>query len=205
MRYRVTLLEGDGIGPEVTTAMRRVLEAAGAPIEWEVMPAGESAAKNHGSPMPDATLQSIRKNRLGLKGPLGTPKGGGYRSANVRLRQALDLYVGLRPVRSLPGIPTPYEDVDLVVLRENTEDLYAGIEHEIIAPGSAATRAHAQGLDAARRRTDRALELRAHAQPRAPARSTAATRRRWCRSPTARSSTRSGASARSTPSSRRRT
>ncbi len=136
MRYRVTLLEGDGIGPEVTTAMRRVLDAAGAPIEWEVMPAGESAAKNHGSPMPDATLQSIRKNRLGLKGPLGTPKGGGYRSANVTLRQALDLYVGLRPVRSLPGIATPYKDVDLVVLRENTEDLYAGIEHEIASkPG----------------------------------------------------------------------
>ena len=136
MRYRVTLLEGDGIGPEVTTAMRRVLDAAGAPIDWEIMPAGESAAKNHGSPMPDATLQSIRKNRLGLKGPLGTPKGGGYRSANVTLRQALDLYANVRPIRSLPGIEPRFEGTDIVIVRENTEDLYAGLEL-MIMPGVA--------------------------------------------------------------------
>jgi isocitrate dehydrogenase (NAD+) len=129
MQYRVTLIEGDGIGPEVTGATCRILEAANAPIEWELALGGLAAIEAHGHPMPEATLASVRNNRLGLKGPLATPKGKGYRSANVTLRQALDLYVGYRPVRSLPGITTPYANVDLVVLRENTEDLYAGIEH----------------------------------------------------------------------------
>lgn len=131
MQYRVTLIEGDGIGPEVTGATRSILDAAGAPIEWEPALGGIAAVEAHGHPMPEATLASVRKNRLGLKGPLATPKGKGYRSANVTLRQKLDLYVGYRPVRSLPGIITPYKDVDLVVLRENTEDLYAGIEHKV--------------------------------------------------------------------------
>ncbi len=131
MKYRVTLIEGDGIGPEVTGATVRVLAAAGAPIEWERAPGGAAAVEQYGVPMPRATLDSVRKNRLGLKGPLMTPKGKGFRSANVTLRQELGLYVGYRPVRSLPGVKTPYDDVDLVVLRENTEDLYAGIEHEV--------------------------------------------------------------------------
>lgn len=135
MEYRVTLIPGDGIGPEVTGATRRILEAAGAPIVWEVCPAGVAAFEVHGTPMPAETLASIKRNRLGLKGPLETPKGKGFRSANVTLRQELDLYVGFRPVRSLPGVPTPYPDVDLLVLRENTEDLYAGIEHEV-TPGT---------------------------------------------------------------------
>lgn len=138
MKYRVTLIKGDGIGPEVTEATCRVLDAAGAPIEWEEAPGGSEAVERYGKPMPEATLSAIRRNRLGLKGPLMTPKGRGFRSANVTLRQALDLYVGYRPVRSLPGIETPYKDVDLVVLRENTEDLYAGIEHEI-TPGTILT------------------------------------------------------------------
>jgi len=133
LRYRVTLIEGDGIGPEVTGATRRVLAAAGAPIDWELAPGGAGAVAEHGVPMPEKTLASVRGNRLGLKGPLMTPKGKGFRSANVTLRQALDLYVGYRPVVSLPGVETPYDDVDLVVLRENTEDLYAGIEHRIDA------------------------------------------------------------------------
>lgn len=133
MRYRVTLIEGDGIGPEVTGATRRVLAAAGAPIDWEPAPGGAGAVEEYGVPMPQVTLDSVRKNRLGLKGPLMTPKGKGFRSANVTLRQELDLYVGYRPVVSLPGVETPYKDVDLVVLRENTEDLYAGIEHRIDA------------------------------------------------------------------------
>jgi len=127
----VTLIEGDGIGPEVTGATCRILDAAGAPIEWEPALGGLAAVEAHGHPMPKTTLDSVRKNRLGLKGPLATPKGKGYRSANVTLRQELDLYVGYRPVRSLPGVKTPYENVDLVVLRENTEDLYAGIEHKV--------------------------------------------------------------------------
>jgi isocitrate dehydrogenase (NAD+) len=138
MKYRVTLIKGDGIGPEVTDATCRILAAAGAPIEWEEAPGGSEAVEQYGSPMPQETLDAVRRNRLGLKGPLMTPKGRGFRSANVTLRQALDLYVGYRPVKSLPGIETPYKNVDLVVLRENTEDLYAGIEHEI-TPGTILT------------------------------------------------------------------
>jgi isocitrate dehydrogenase (NAD+) len=135
MRYRVTLLKGDGIGPEVTGATCRVLAAAGAPIDWEEAPAGGEAIEKYGNPMPDETLASIRRNRLGLKGPLMTPKGGGFRSANVALRQSLDLFVGLRPVRTLPNVPGAWPGVDLVLFRENTEDLYAGIEHEV-TPGT---------------------------------------------------------------------
>ena len=138
MEYRVTLIPGDGIGPEVTQATCRVLEAAGAPIRWDIAYAGVDAVQRGYSPMPDATLASVKANRLGLKGPLETPKGKGFRSANVTLRQELDLYVGYRPVRTLPGVKTPYKDVDLLVLRENTEDLYAGIEHEV-TPGTVLT------------------------------------------------------------------
>ena len=138
MKYRVTLIKGDGIGPEVTGATVKVLAAAGAPIEWEEAPAGLEAVEKYNNPMPDVTLQNIRKNRLGLKGPLMTPKGRGFSSANVSLRKALELYVGLRPVRTLPGIKTPYDNVDLVVLRENTEGLYSGIEHEV-TPGTVLT------------------------------------------------------------------
>ncbi|MCP4808849.1 MAG: isocitrate/isopropylmalate dehydrogenase family protein [Proteobacteria bacterium] len=134
MAYTVTLIPGDGIGPEVTGATQEVLRAAGAPIEWEVVHAGMKAFEETGEPVPAAVLKSIRKNRVGLKGPLQTPKGKGFRSANVTIRQELQLYTGLRPVKTLPGIETPYTDVDLVVLRENTEDLYAGIEHEVM-PG----------------------------------------------------------------------
>ncbi len=131
MRIPVTLIRGDGIGPEVTGATCEILAAADAPIEWEEALGGQAAMAEFGSPMPKQTLDAVRKNRLGLKGPLMTPKGKGFRSANVTLRQELDLYVGYRPARSLPGVETPYRDVDLVVLRENTEDLYAGIEHRI--------------------------------------------------------------------------
>jgi isocitrate dehydrogenase (NAD+) len=138
MQYRATLIKGDGIGPEVTDATCRVLAAAGAPIEWEEAPGGALAVEQYGVPMPEATLDSVRKNRLGLKGPLMTPKGKGFRSANVTLRQELDLYVGYRPVQTLPGIETPYKGVNLVTLRENTEDLYAGIEHEV-TPGTVLT------------------------------------------------------------------
>jgi isocitrate dehydrogenase (NAD+) len=135
MRYRVTLLKGDGIGPEVTAATCRILAAAGAPIDWEEAPAGGDAMEKFGVPMPEVTLESIRRNRLGLKGPLMTPKGKGFKSANVALRQALDLYVGLRPVKTLPNVPGAWPGVDLVLFRENTEDLYAGIEHEV-TPGT---------------------------------------------------------------------
>ncbi len=131
MKYRVSLIRGDGIGPEVTGAVCKILAAAGAPIVWEEVPGGAQAVEKYGVPMPKETLASIRRNRLGLKGPLMTPVGHGFRSANVTLRQELNLYVGLRPVRSLPGISTPYKNVDIVLLRENTEGLYSGIEHEV--------------------------------------------------------------------------
>lgn len=135
MTYRVTLIPGDGIGPEVTDATCKVLEAAGAPVEWDRQIAGKLAVDAGDKSVPDAVIQSVRRNRVGIKGPLMTPQGAGYRSANVTLRQELELYTGLRPVVSMPGVVTPYSDVDIVVLRENTEDLYAGIEHEV-TPGT---------------------------------------------------------------------
>jgi isocitrate dehydrogenase (NAD+) len=132
MSVTITLIPGDGIGPEVTGATCRLLEAAGADIEWETVQAGARAYEETGEPVPQAVFDSIRKNTVALKGPLQTPKGKGFRSANVTIRQELELYTGLRPVKSLPGIVTPYSNVDLVVLRENTEGLYSGIEHEVL-------------------------------------------------------------------------
>src|SRR5439155_10919381 len=124
----------DGIGPEVTAATQAVLRAAGADIAWIEAHAGLGAAERFGDPLPTATLELIRRYRVGLKGPCTTPVGKGFRSINVRLRQDLDLYASVRPVCSLPGVKVPYENVDLVVVRENTEGLYSGQEHEVI-PG----------------------------------------------------------------------
>jgi isocitrate dehydrogenase (NAD+) len=135
--YRVTLIPGDGIGPEVTTAARRVLEATGVQFEWDVQAAGAETIEHEGTPLPDAVLDSVRRNRVALKGPITTPVGTGFRSVNVALRHELDLYANVRPARSMAGIVGCYHDVDLVIVRENTEDLYAGIEHEVI-PGEAA-------------------------------------------------------------------
>lgn len=131
---QIVLIEGDGIGPEVTAAACRVIAAAGVRIDWVKAPAGIPAAERYGEPLPDETLEMIRRYRVALKGPCSTPVGKGYRSINVRLRQGLDLYASVRPVRTLPGIKTPYERVDLVVVRENTEGLYAGLEHQVV-PG----------------------------------------------------------------------
>lgn len=130
----VVLIPGDGIGPEVTAAMRQVLEAAGAQITWVEADAGLPAIERHGDPLPQVTLDLIRRHRVALKGPCTTPVGRGYRSINVRLRQELDLYASLRPVCLLPGIAVPYRDVDLIVVRENTEGLYSGLEH-VVVPG----------------------------------------------------------------------
>lgn len=127
----VTLIPGDGIGPEVTSAMRKVVEASGADIEWEVAEAGAAQMDKYGTPLPEHVIDSIRKNKVAIKGPVTTPVGKGFRSINVQLRQSLDLYVNLRPVKSFKGLKSRYEDVDLVIVRENTEDLYAGIEHKI--------------------------------------------------------------------------
>jgi isocitrate dehydrogenase (NAD+) len=131
MSHRVTLIPGDGIGPELTEATRRVLEATGVEFDWDVRPAGAAAMKEHGgNPLPDETLDSIRANGVALKGPITTPVGGGFRSVNVGLRKALDMYAQVRPCKTYPGVRTRFEDVDLVIIRENTEDLYAGIEYE---------------------------------------------------------------------------
>ena len=132
--YRVTLIPGDGIGPEVTRAATEVVAAAGVKIDWDRQVAGLAAVEAVRDPLPEETLRSIRKHRVVLKGPLTTGVGRGFRSINVALRKAFDLYANVRPIRNLPGLKTAFEGVDLVVVRENTEDLYAGIEHQI-APG----------------------------------------------------------------------
>jgi isocitrate dehydrogenase (NAD+) len=130
----VTLIKGDGIGPEVADAAVSVLEASRAPLSFEEVVVGREAEKLYGDPLPASVLESIRKNRVALKGPVGTPIGKGFASVNVRLRQSLDLYVNLRPVRNVPTIPSRFAGVDLVVIRENTEDLYSGLEHTVV-PG----------------------------------------------------------------------
>ena len=131
MAHRVTLIPGDGIGPELAEATRRVLDASGVEFDWEVVEAGEAVMAKHGTPLPDSVLASIQRNRVAIKGPITTPVGEGFRSVNVTLRQALGLYANLRPARSIEGLKTRYDDVDLVIVRENTEDLYAGIEHRV--------------------------------------------------------------------------
>ena len=128
--YTITLIPGDGVGPEIAEATRRVIEATGVSIKWEVHDAGEDVYQKEGNPLPDRIIDSIRKNKIAIKGPVTTPVGTGFRSVNVTLRQALDLYSCLRPCRSFKGARTRYENIDLVIVRENTEDLYAGIEFQ---------------------------------------------------------------------------
>ncbi|MBA7498684.1 Isocitrate dehydrogenase [NADP] [subsurface metagenome] len=130
MTYNVTLISGDGIGPEVTEATKRVLEATGVAFHWDLAYAGADVMDEFGTPLPDYVFESIRKNKVALKGPVTTPVGSGFRSVNVALRKGLDLYVCLRPCKTYPGAPTSFKDVDIVVVRENTEDLYSGIEFE---------------------------------------------------------------------------
>ncbi len=130
----VTLIPGDGIGPEVTDAAVKVVAAAGAEIEWERMQAGAEVVSKFGNPVPDEVVNSILRNQIALKGPLSTPIGGGFASANVALRKRLNLYANVRPARTLPGVRSRYDHVDLVVVRENSEDLYSGLEH-IVVPG----------------------------------------------------------------------
>jgi isocitrate dehydrogenase (NAD+) len=134
MAYNVTLIPGDGIGPEVTEAAKRVLEATGLTFHWDLAYAGANAQEKFGTPLPENVLESIRKNRVAFKGPVTTPVGSGFRSVNVALRKKLDLYACLRPCKTYPGAPSLFKDVDIVVVRENTEDLYSGIEFEEGAP-----------------------------------------------------------------------
>lgn len=132
--YNITLIPGDGIGPEITEATRRVLEATGVGFNWEVVYAGADVQKEYGTPLPDHVLDSIRKNKVALKGPITTPVGSGFRSVNVAMRKRLELYACVRPCKSYVGVPTLYRDVDIVVIRENTEGLYSGIEFEKNTP-----------------------------------------------------------------------
>jgi isocitrate dehydrogenase (NAD+) len=134
LTHRITLVRGDGIGPEVTDAVIRVLEASGVRIEWERHDAGITAFKRTGASLPPELLESISRNRVALKGPVTTPIAEGFVSVNVGLRKALDLYANLRPVTNLPGVPSRFDNIDLVIVRENTEDLYSGLEHEVV-PG----------------------------------------------------------------------
>src|SRR5438105_11014357 len=134
MKHTITLIPGDGIGPEVSSAVVRVIEATGVEIEWETHYAGAQAYAKFGTTLPEELLDSIRRNGVALKGPITTPVGKGFTSVNVGLRKALDLYANLRPVRALPNVPARYPELDLVVVRENTEDLYAGLEH-VVVPG----------------------------------------------------------------------
>lgn len=129
-KRRVTIIPGDGIGPEVSLATQRCVEAAGVAIDWETVQAGSEIMEKKGTPLPDEVLQSIRRNKIAIKGPVTTPIGSGFRSVNVALRKELDLYACLRPCKLYPGIRSPYAAIDLIVVRENTEDLYAGIEFE---------------------------------------------------------------------------
>jgi len=135
--YDVTLISGDGVGPEVAEATRRVVEATGIDVRWETMGVGAAVQGSVGTPLPEPVLESIRKNRVALKGPVTTPVGSGFRSVNVALRKSLGLYACLRPCKTYPGVPSPFQDVDIVVVRENMEDLYSGIEFERGAPDTA--------------------------------------------------------------------
>ena len=135
--YSVSLIPGDGIGPEVAEATRRILEATGVGFEWEYCDAGLKALEKHGDVLPEATLESVRRNGLGLKGPITTPVGSGFRSVNVGLRQALNLYANLRPGKTIPGVQAAFENIDLVIVRENLEDTYAGVEFDTGTPEAA--------------------------------------------------------------------
>src|ERR1700721_1341130 len=134
MAHKITLIPGDGIGPEVTQATVRILEATGVKFEWETFQVGADAFEKHGEYIPKEVIESIERTHVGLKGPATTPVGGGFSSINVALRQKFELYANFRPIRNLPHIPTRYPDVDLIIVRENTESLYSGLEHEVV-PG----------------------------------------------------------------------
>ncbi|MBC7321348.1 isocitrate/isopropylmalate dehydrogenase family protein [bacterium] len=130
-KYRISLIRGDGTGPEIMEAVMLVLNNTGLDIEWEECIAGESALEKYGTPIPEETIESIKRNKVALKGPITTPVGTGFRSVNVALRQELKLFANVRPVKSFEGVPAKYNNIDLVVVRENTEDLYAGVEHYV--------------------------------------------------------------------------
>ncbi|MDX6621569.1 MAG: isocitrate dehydrogenase, partial [Gaiellales bacterium] len=161
MPHRVTLIPGDGIGPELSDATRRVLEATGVEFDWDVREAGADVmAKHGGNPLPDSVIESIAHTGVAIKGPITTPVGTGFRSVNVALRKALDLFAQVRPCKSYTGVRSRYSDVDLVIVRENTEDLYAGIEFEEGTENCAVLRDTIQKLSGAQIREDAGISIK---------------------------------------------
>ena len=160
MPHRVTLIPGDGVGPELSQATRRVLEATGVVFDWDVEEAGADVMEEHGTPLPAHVLESIRANRVAIKGPITTPVGSGFRSVNVALRKELDLYACLRPCRLYPGVRSRYDEVDIVIVRENTEDLYAGIEFEQGSPEASKLIDFIADLGARRIREDSGISIK---------------------------------------------
>ena len=158
--HRITVIPGDGIGPEITDATVRVLEATGVDFDWEYREAGVDAAEKYGSVLPEEVLESIRKNKVAIKGPITTPRGGGFRSVNVALRKMLDLYACLRPAKSYPGVRSRYQNIDLVIVRENHEDLYAGVEFEKGDPAIAKVSELTEAAGMGRIREDAGLSLK---------------------------------------------
>lgn len=159
-KYKITLIPGDGIGPELADAARRCVDALGLDIQWEVMEAGEGCIEKYKTPLPPATLESIRKNKVAIKGPITTPVGKGFRSVNVELRKTLDLYACLRPCRSYKGVRSRYENIDLVIVRENTEDLYAGIEFEKGQKGTSELITTLESMSSKKIRKDSAISIK---------------------------------------------
>ncbi|HEX9494809.1 MAG TPA: isocitrate/isopropylmalate dehydrogenase family protein [Candidatus Limnocylindria bacterium] len=158
--HKITLIPGDGTGPEIVEATRRAIEATGVQIEWDRQEIGVPAIEKYGTPFPQAALDSIRKNKVGLKGPLTTELGKGFRSVNVALRKEFDLYANLRPAKTYPGVRTPMGDVDLVVVRENIEDLYAGIEFDLGTPELAEVRGAIEKAAKTKMREDAAISIK---------------------------------------------
>ncbi|MFH1258484.1 MAG: isocitrate/isopropylmalate dehydrogenase family protein [Elusimicrobiota bacterium] len=156
MSYKVTLIPGDGTGPEISAVVKEVVAATGVKIEWEIVEAGADVVEKYGTPLPENVLESIRKNKVALKGPITTPIGSGFRSVNVALRRTLDLYACLRPCKWYPGVKSFYKNVDLVIVRENTEDLYAGVEFDLNTPEAAKIIAMSEG----RIRPDSAISIK---------------------------------------------
>lgn len=159
-QYKVTLIPGDGIGPEITTAMRHLVEAAGVDIAWDVQTAGAEVMDAEGTPLPQRVVDSIKRNKVAIKGPVTTPVGTGFRSINVALRKTLDLYINLRPSLSIPHSGARYKDVDLVIFRENTEDLYAGIEFSIDSKGVSEIRKICHSLGAGKIAEDAGISIK---------------------------------------------
>jgi isocitrate dehydrogenase (NAD+) len=159
--HNVTFIPGDGTGPEIMGATRRALEATGVQFNWDVQEAGIHMMEKHGAPLPDGVLESIKRNKVAIKGPITTPVGKGFRSVNVALRKALDLYSNLRPCKTYKGVRTRYENIDLVVVRENTEDLYAGVEFRYNEPVTNELIAHMNTLGAGTLRADSAISIKA--------------------------------------------